>query len=78
MPHLHFTFPEPIKRELERLVPLRERSRFVGQATARALQMRHLQKTLLSKRYVGSYPEINPDRWVEKLRQKGRKIRKSA
>lgn len=74
MPHLHFTFPEHVKKNLESSIPLRERSRFVSQATEQALQMRRLKEALLSKRHVGTYPDLDADSFVRRLRKKGRKI----
>jgi len=75
MPHVHFTFSEGLKRNLEKYVPIRERSQFVSQATEQALRMQSLKKNLLSKRHVGTYPSRNPDAWIRSLRKKGRKIR---
>ncbi len=75
MPHVHFTFPEPLKKHLERSVPLRERSQFVSRATEMALQMKRLRKSLLSKRHVGTYREISPEKWIRNLRGKGRTVK---
>ncbi len=75
MPHVHFTFPESLKKNLERLVPFRERSLFVTRATEQALQMKHLKKILTSERHVGSYPEENPELIVKNIRKKSRRIK---
>lgn len=75
MPHVHFTFPEPLKKQLEKTVPSRERSQFVSRATEMALQMKHLREALLAKRYVGTYREIIPEKWVKSLRKKSRQIK---
>lgn len=40
MPHVHFTFPEPLKKQLEKTVPSRERSQFVSRATEIALKLK--------------------------------------
>lgn len=75
MPHVHFTFPDDLKKKLETSVPPRERSQFVARATEEALQMRRLKKVLLSKRFVGSYPQsVKPEAWVRSIRKKSRKI----
>ena len=75
MPHVHFTFPDDLKKNLEKRVPLRERSQFVSRATEQALQMQTLKKVLLSKKYIDTYPERDTAVWVRALRKKGRKIR---
>lgn len=75
MPHVHFTFPEPVKRALEKWIPPRERSGFVSQATEQALKMKHLRETLLSKKHVGTYQEVNPEGWVRAVRKKGRRVK---
>lgn len=75
MPHVHFTFPEPLKKHLEKSVPPRERSQFVRRATEMALQMRHLREILLSKRHVGGYREGSPERRVRNLRKQGRSVK---
>ncbi len=75
MPHVHFTFPPDLKQKLERAVPLRERSQFVAKATEAALQMKRLRKTLLSKKYIGTYSLFpKPNALVQKIRRRGRKI----
>lgn len=76
MPHMHFTFPENLKHKLVRIIPERERSRFVSQATERALQMLHLKKQLLSKKYVGTYPDANPNLLLRGIRRKSRPPKK--
>jgi len=74
MPHVHFTFPDEIKKKLESSVPARERSQFVAQATAEALQMRRLKKVLLSKKFVGSYRSSQaPEALVKSIRKKSRR-----
>ena len=75
MPHVHFTFPDPLKKDLERWVPLRERSQFVSRATEQALQMKRLRKILASKRHIGSYPEGSPEKLVINIRKRSRKIK---
>lgn len=74
MSHVHFTFPEPLKRELERRIPPRERSGFVSQTTRQALQMKYLRATLSSKRHVGTYEEVDAESFVRDIRKRGRKI----
>ena len=74
MPHVHFTFPEPVQKELEKLIPSRERSAFVSLATEQALKMKRLRETLLSKSHVGTYRDIDPEAWVRTIRKRGRRI----
>lgn len=57
------------------MIPKRERSRFVSQATKQALQMEKLAIRLRSKEHIGTYPEGDPDMMIKKIRGRGRKIR---
>lgn len=73
MPHIHFTFPEQLQKELAASIPLRERSRFVAWATEQALQMLRLKKTLLSKKHVGAYSyKKSPNSIIKTIRKKSR------
>ena len=36
--------------------------------------MKRLRKILLSKKHVGTYREINPETWVQKIRKRSRKV----
>lgn len=74
MPHIHFTFPTHIQKELEKMVPLRERSQFVSQATEQALKMKRLRILLLSKKNVGTYSDLSPEKWLKRLRKKTHRV----
>ena len=75
MPHIHLTFPAPLQKELVANIPLRERSRFIAQATEQALQMRCLRELFLSKKNVGTYLEIKPEKWIRQFRKKSRRLK---
>lgn len=62
---IEFYFPSRVSRLLRELVPLRERSRFVAQATERELKHRLFRERLeeYSKVNADTYQPPRPVRW---------------
>ena len=73
----HLVFPEVILKEIDKLVGKRKRSRFVVEATERALKRMRLLKAI--KEAAGSWkdkdhPELlkmGTYKWIRKLRKEG-------